>query len=115
LLCVLHETSFVPFFHGWRVEAFILLFLSLMITHLSAKLKYSSIALKFCGKHSANIYLFHYFVILWWLKEVLFQLGSSSIIMIVSLVICLVGSYLIETLKHLVGVYKLEYKVVNLI
>lgn len=64
--------------------------------------------LEFIGKHSMNIFLFHTFIYLYYFKEFIFWSRNPIIIYLTLLVVCLLVSMVLETVKQKIGFYKIK-------
>ncbi len=97
-----HFDTRIPFIHGWRSEAFILFFLALLVSRVPSAIKNKFHLFEFLGKHSSNIYFFHWFILNWWLQDFLNGIGKPVLVFIVSMIICVCISLIIEKCKSLV-------------
>ena len=64
--------------------------------------------LEFIGKHSMNIFLFHTFIYLYYFKEFIFWSRNPIIIYLTLLIVCLLVSMVLETIKQKIGFYKIK-------
>lgn len=58
--------------------------------------------LEFIGKHSANIFMLHTFIYAYYFKKYIFSVKNPLLIFIITLVVCLMLSILIEKIKELI-------------
>lgn len=70
-------------------------------------------ALGFLGKHSMNIYLTHTFISYYFCREALYTIQSPWLVLLIVLAASLVLSLLLEGLKTITGVYKLQNAVLR--
>ena len=64
--------------------------------------------LAFIGKHSMNIFLFHTFIYLYYLKEYVFFSRNPLVIYLTLLMLCLLISISLENIKKIIGFYKIK-------
>ena len=65
--------------------------------------------LEFIGKHSMNIFLFHTFIYLYYFKDFIFWSRNPIIIYLTLLIVCLLVSMALETIKQKIGFYKIKF------
>lgn len=94
-----HYETRIPFFHGWRVEAFIIATFTVLVSAIPVELKNRIHLFEFLGKHSSNIYFFHWFIVNWWLKEFLESFGNPVLVFVISMLICVFISIVLNKLK----------------
>lgn len=87
------------------------LFLTLSIAVFTISLRQYEIVKKiltFLGKHSANIYLTHTFILFYWFMPLIYCCSYAPIVFIILIITCIAISLGIEWIKEKIGVYKLQ-------
>lgn len=69
----------------------------------------------FLGKHSMNIFLFHTFIFLYWLKDFIYYTRNPIIIFVSLLIPCLIISIAIEKIKAVIGFNKMNMYIEKLL
>lgn len=69
----------------------------------------------FLGKHSMNIFLFHTFIFLYWLKDFIYYTRNPIIIFVSLLIPCLIISIVIEKIKAVIGFNKMNMYIEKLL
>lgn len=110
LVCYCRNHPVINGFWGVTVDPFICVFLASTVTSFSralqSKMKRWNV-LGFLGKHSMNMYLTHTFVVGYFLHQFIYGLKNPLLIFFVSLMITLMISVFIETLKNKLCFYNL--------
>ena len=102
----------IPHWSKVRMDAFVAVGAALFVVSLR-RLGMNMRVLAFLGKHSANIYLIHTFINVYWHFSWLHNgtVMRSGLNFIVLLSLSLLSSIVLEWLKERLGVYKLMYYV----
>lgn len=106
---VLRMYPIIPHWSGMRMDAFVSCAFVLVVISIVRYMPHLMDVFSYLGKHSINIYLFHTFLLGYWLNGLLYSSewlrGGGNITLLV--IGCLVISIGIEYIKEKIGFYKL--------
>lgn len=91
---------------GTRADTLIALNLVLIVSSFESRILIKP--LSFLGRHSANIYMTHSFINGYWFSTFIYSPRHPLIILGLSLLICITISILLEWMKSIAGVYRLQ-------
>ena len=96
-----------------RADTFVALSIIVFTITFLSNLKYINTALEFIGKHSANIFMMHTFIYLYYFQTAIYAAYYPSLIVLVLLAVSLTVSVGLEKLKKLVRYEKLNKLILN--
>lgn len=102
-------------FLGVKSDPFIAIFLSLAIVSICRLSKRKISILGFVGKHSMNMYLIHTFIFSYFFHNFIYGFKNPCLIFLVLFSTSLLLSLAFETLKKIIGFYRFQTKIINLI
>ena len=116
LCCVLvyfRQNRIVPYFTGIAVDGLLALVISMLVIMLIRNLPVVNVVFSFLGKHSANMYMVHTFLFLYWFPQFIYAPKYAILIFLLLLLCSLAISLALEFIKTKSGIYKLSDYVVR--
>jgi peptidoglycan/LPS O-acetylase OafA/YrhL len=101
-------------FGGLGMDGFFTVTLIFLIITTLRKVKIVTQVLQFLGKHSMNIFMIHTFIFYYFYSGFIYSFKYPALIFIVLLASSLCVSILIEYCKKMIGIYRLENKIIDL-
>lgn len=102
-------------FLGIKSDPFIAVFLSLAVVCICRLSNRKISILGFVGKHSMNMYLIHTFIFSYFFHDFIYGFKNPCLIFLVLFSTSLLLSLAFETLKKIIGFYRFQTKIINLI
>ncbi len=113
IVSVIFRLNLIHLWSGIKQDGFLTLCIVMIVVLTHDKLKYLKMPLAFLGKHSMNIFMIHTFIFYYWFKSFIYWFKYPVLIFSVLLLISVLISVIIETLKNKSGLLNMINKIEN--